>query len=114
MLSFINNLDYNVSSDLMAGNGSTETTSQVIPPYLLPNSGSSVKSLPSDKGELWLKSFIGQSFLSLIASLSFFYGVSQLKKAMEVGQMMWRYEREVRVVVIAKMMVVSQNTVRKV
>jgi hypothetical protein len=34
---------------------------------------------------------------------------------MEVGQMMWRYEREVRVVVvIAKMMVVSQNTVRKV
>jgi hypothetical protein len=76
MLSFINNLDYNVSSDLMAGDDSTETTSQVVPSYLLPNSGSSVKSLLSDKGELWLESFIGQSFLS--SSFSFlFYGVSR-------------------------------------
>lgn len=34
---------------------------------------------------------------------------------MEIGQMMRRYEREVRViVVIAKMVVVSQNMTRKV
>ena len=76
MISFIN-LDYNVSLDLMLGDGSRETILQVIPPHLFPNSGNSVKSLSSHKEELWLKSFIGQSFLSLVASLPFFYCVSR-------------------------------------
>lgn len=68
----LNNLDYNVSLDLMLGDDSTKTILQVIPPHLFPNSGNSVKSLTSNKGKLWLKSFIGQSFLSLVASLLFY------------------------------------------